>query len=603
MQESREEIVALVKERADIVQIIGESVDLKKSGARYLGLCPFHGEKTPSFSVHPGQQFFYCFGCGESGDVFSFMMKYHNLDFPSALKNLADRYSITLPEIEKSPQQQRLEQQRKAMFEVTGKVSEIYQRYLLHSSKARGARNYLAKRGINEKIQQRFGLGYAPAAEVEGWHYLDSRLTEQEKLDAAEAGIVVKKDNGGLYDRFRDRVLFPIYELSGRVCGFGGRIIGDGQPKYLNSPESRIYNKSKLLLGLYQQKDAIRNQNQAIVVEGNFDLISLVCNGCENVVAPLGTAVTREQLRLLKRFAEEVVLLFDGDAAGVKAAIRAVPHFLAEQLSGRVALLPEQHDPDTYIQEFGRTALLDLIEKAAPLPEFVFSQLVEQYGLTLDGKSKIVEELRPLVKASASPLQRSVIISHFASELGLEKNELHTMFERGVKHTPSNVVDVAPSYPKEKVEPLSAAQKRVVNFMVLYPGYYKELEEGGVREFLYGSVGEVLYLQLSALLKKQDEIEPEELLSVLPPGAERELVAALLLEASGQQGLVTEAGEDSGTELQELLEWMRLSNLQKSSIQILEQIEEVQKTDDFERLQELLLKKQAIDRELQGLGN
>ncbi len=602
IQESREEIVARVKDRADIVQIIGETVDLKKSGARFLGRCPFHGEKTPSFSVHPGQQFFHCFGCGESGDVFSYVMKYHNLDFPSALKELAARYSITLPEKPRSPEQDRLEKNRKDMFAVSSKAAESYSRYLKASPDAADARAYLKKRGIPLSVQERFGLGYAPAVASAGWDFLTGQLHEKEHAAALEAGLIVKNDRGGAYDRFRDRVLFPIYEISGRVCGFGGRIIGEGQPKYLNSPESRIYNKSKLLLGLYQQKDAIRQKNQAIIVEGNFDLVSLVCHGCENVVAPLGTALTREQLRLLKRYADEVVLLFDGDEAGVKAAVRSVPYFLAEQVAGKVALLPSEHDPDTFVQEKGVEAVRKLVEDAESLPEFMFKQLVAEFGLTLDGKSKIVEALRPLIKAAASPLQRTVVVSHFAEELGLSPEQLDGMLEK------SDVVPL-PEYPdeppplqrrQERVEPLTSAQKRLVSFMVLYPHYFSKLDQGGLRDCLTGSVGEVLFLQMRHLLDKREDIEPEELLSVLPEGAERTLVADLLLDTEVPSSL--EESETPGSfEVDELLDWMRLSLLQRSSAHVLKRINEVQATGDFQQLQELLREKQNIDRQLQGV--
>jgi len=601
LQESREEIVARVKERADIVQIIGETVDLKKSGARFLGRCPFHGEKTPSFSVHPGQQFYYCFGCGESGDVFSYYMKYHNLDFPAALKELAGRYGIALPEKAQSPEQERQERQKKQMYAVSGRAAELYSRFLHTSSQAAIARDYLAKRDIPQEIQQRFGLGYAPAVEAAGWGFLAGQLDEAEQEAALEAGLLVRKERGGVYDRFRDRVLFPIYEIGGRVCGFGGRIIGEGQPKYLNSPESRIYNKSKLLLGLYQAKDAIRRKNQAIIVEGNFDLVSLVCHGCDNVVAPLGTALTREQLRLLKRFADKAVLLFDGDPAGVKAAVRAVPHFLAEQLAGRVALLPDGHDPDTFVRERGAAAVQNLIENAESLPEFTFNQLVAEFGLTLDGKSRIVEALRPLVKAAVSPLQRTVIVSHFAEKLGLSAEQLDTMLERP---EPSPVPDQAPppqpaAGRRERIEPLTPAQKRLVAFMVINPQHFSRLEAGGIRECLAGGVGEILFLQLRRLLEGTEDVEPEDLLSNLPDGAERAVVMELLLAA--KDGVAAGASGLAEEEIDELLRWMRNFALQRSSEQLLKRIHEVQLNGDFSLLQELLRQKQSIDRELQTM--
>ena len=366
-----EDITARIKEQADIVQIIGEHVDLKRSGVRFLGLCPFHGEKTPSFSVHGGQQFFHCFGCGESGDVFSFVMKQQNLDFPEAVRLLAERYHIELPQRRRSKEDEERENKRAQLFSINARAAEYFKTYLKEAAEAVAARDYLLKRGVSHEIQERFGIGYAPDVEKVGWNFLGSKFKGEEQRLAVEAGLLVVKEAGGTYDRFRDRIVFPIYNISGQVCGFGGRIIGEGQPKYLNSPESSVFNKSQSLLGLYQQKDHIRQSNRAIFVEGNFDLISLVANGCENVVAPLGTALTREQLRMVKRFTEEVTLLFDGDEAGNKAAARAVPLFLAEQITGKVAIMPSGHDPDTFIREEGLAVLNRLLDKAENLPEFV----------------------------------------------------------------------------------------------------------------------------------------------------------------------------------------------------------------------------------------
>lgn len=603
MQESREEIVARVKERADIVQIIGEHVDLKKSGARFLGLCPFHGEKTPSFSVHPGQQFFYCFGCGESGDVFSYYMKYNNLDFPSALKELAARYGIALPEKPQSRAEEMRERQRKAMFAVTGRAAEIYSR-ALDSPEGGAGCAYLERRGIPREVRERFGLGYAPAVELSGWNHLSAQLSDKEQEAALEVGLLVRNDRGGVYDRFRDRILFPIHELSGRVCGFGGRIIGEGQPKYLNSPESPIYAKSRLLLGLYQARDAIRVKNEAIIVEGNFDLVSLVCHGLENVVAPLGTALTREQLRLLKRFSDNAILLFDGDEAGIKAAVRAVPHFLAEQVAGRVALLPKGHDPDTFVKEMGLAAVLELVDKAESLPEFTFRQLVAEHGLNLDGKSRIVEALRPLVKAAASPLQRSVIISHFAEKLSMAPAQLDAMLERPEQPAPASALATDAVRPqrrpaREEVEQMNPAQKRLVTFMVLHPHLYRRLDAGGLRACLAGSVGEILFLQLGRLIATREEVDPEDLLSALPGGVERDMVANLLFKATerDQEG----QGEMAEEEIGELLHWMERYGLQRSSERLLKKIQALQSSGDFGALQELLQQKQQVDRALQGL--
>ncbi len=594
--ESRDDITARIKEAADIVQVIGECVELKRSGTRFLGLCPFHGERTPSFSVHSGQQFFHCFGCGESGDVFTFMMKYHSLDFPDAVKTLANRYNIELPERRRTKEEELLAKKRELLFAINEKAATMYSQYLKESGGAKAATAYLSKRGVTEDILSRFRIGYAPAVEVEGWNYLGGKLSGSELNAAIEAGLLVKKEQGGTYDRFRDRIVFPISDISGRVCGFGGRIVGEGQPKYLNSPESPVFNKSKLLLGLYQQKEDIRRKNRAVLVEGNFDLISLVANGCTNVVAPLGTALTRDQLRLIKRFAEGATLLFDGDAAGVKAAVRGVPFFLAEQVAGRVALLPKGHDPDTFVREKGLVALNQLLEKAETLPEFVLKELIQEYGLTLDGKSKIVEELQPLVKAAVSPLQRSVFVSHFAEKLGMPMEQLDGHLDSTPEPSSHSQLPPVKQSRREQVVPLSIPQRQLVEFMILQPKYFSRLEDGGIRECVAGGVGEVLFLQLKSLLMRNPDAEPEELLTDLSEGVERSLVADLLLRAPSHS--YGRKADEPPEELSDLLDYLRKYHLKKSSEELMERMQRAQQDGDSGLLQELMVKKIEITRKL-----
>jgi DNA primase len=595
--ESREGITSRVKEQADIVQVIGECVELKQSGVRFLGLCPFHGEKTPSFSVHAGQQFFHCFGCGESGDVFSFMMKYHNLDFPGALKELAGRYNIELPERRRSKEEIALGKKRDLLFGVNKKCAQIYSQYLQNAKGAEVARRYLQERGVSSEISNTFSLGYAPAVETEGWNYLSGKFNREEVAVAVEAGLLAQKTNGGTYDRFRDRIVFPLFDISGRICGFGGRIVGDGQPKYLNSPESIVFNKSKILLGLYQIKDSIRQKKRAILVEGNFDLISLVANGCDNVVAPLGTALTREQLRLLKRFTTEITLLFDGDKAGEKAAVRAVPYFLAEQMVGHIALLPSGHDPDTYIREHGLEQLNGLLDRAESLPEFALGSLIREHGLTLDGKSKIVEALIPLVKAAVSPLQRSMFISHFAKELGLPADHFQSLSER-----PSPLSQTKRAIQEKKRKdvrsaPLSIAQKQLVEFMVLHPCHFSHLEKNGLRECLTGGIGEVLFLQLKEMVESNTDFEPEELLTRLPEGVERKFVSDLLLRAPLRA--MTKSEGETEEEIEDMLAYLRKFRLQKKSDDMIERIRLAESEGDLMKLQELVAENAEISRKMQ----
>ncbi len=597
----RDDIPARIKEEADIVQIIGEVVDLKKSGVRYLGLCPFHGEKTPSFSVHGGEQFFHCFGCGESGDVFSFMMKYHNLTFPEAMKELARRYNIELPERPQSKEAALRQKKREQLFGINKKCAELYARYLLEDKGAESAREYLRKRGVSGVIAEKYHLGYAPSVEREGWNFLGSKLSAEEQLAAVDAGLLVRRDKGGMYDRFRDRILFPIFDISGQVCGFGGRIVGEGQPKYMNSPESPVFDKSRLLLGLYQQKESIRKEKKVILVEGNFDLISLVAAGVRNVVAPLGTALTREQLRMLKRFTTEITLLFDGDSAGEKAAVRAVPFFLAEQLSGQVALLPREHDPDSFVREKGAEKLMQLLDTAQSLPEFVLASLIKRHGLSLDGKSRIIDSLVPLVQAATSPLQRSMFISHFADKLGISVESFQAVIQSGQRRETllrKKKVEMAGKF-GERTAPLSMAQKRLVEYMVLNPVHFKVLEEHGVRDALVGGVGEILFLQLKAMVEEKGEFEPEELLSKLPGGQERKLVTELLMQAS-LRDVPESNGDDmeSGSELGDMLYYLKTISLRRQSENVKVQMREAEHAGDMEKLQELVLKMVEIEKKL-----
>ena len=596
--ESWEEAKNLVKERADIVEIVREHVDLKRSGFRYLGSCPFHQEKTPSFTVHPDQQFYHCFGCKASGDVLSFMMEYHHMDFPTALKTLAQRYQVELPEKRRSAGEIEQERRRKQMYALNRRAAELFHDWLLTQKDSEKARDYLTRRGMGEDIVRRYQLGYAPPVEAAGWNFLGSRLNDEERRLAIDIGLLVSKDDDRNYDRFRDRIMFPISDSRGQVCGFGGRILGDGEPKYLNSPESPIYNKSRLLFGLYQQRDSIRRQRQALLVEGNFDLLALVARGIEQVVAPLGTALTREQLRLLKPLVDEVVLLFDGDEAGLKAAERAAPLFLAEQLSGRVVVLPDNHDPDTFVSEFGPDRLQAEVTEAAPLPEFVVQQLTERHGRTLDGKFRIIEELRPLFQAVVSPVQRDTMARHFGTVLGIDSAQL--LAELGPpSHRPSRTLAPAGREKKSSGQSgLDGAMKSVVGFMVRNPHCFDRLLEHEIDKVLEGTAGETICLQLKALSERGGiDLDPEELFSELPPGEERTIVASILTEMVDQD----EAGaDDSSSMLDEVLKWLDRQRLKRRSEELMKKITEAEKIQNIEGVKALLLEKMKVDMDLKN---
>ena len=595
----QKDAVQRVKDASQIIDIIGECVSLKRAGANLKGLCPFHAEKTPSFMVNPARQSFHCFGCGEGGDVFSFMMKYYNLTFPETLEQLAQRYQITLPEKHFTSEDSAKAEKRQNLFDANERAARMYHEYLLNHSGAAGARAYLEKREISGEMINRFTLGYAPA----GWDFLSTKVSRSSisQAEAEEAGLLVRKDKGGFYDRFRDRILFPIADLTGRIVGFGGRILGDGEPKYLNTPETLIFDKSRLLFGLYQHRDAIRKTRKAVIVEGNFDLLSLASHGVDNVVAPLGTALTQPQIRLLKGYADEVILLFDGDAAGVKAAMRSVPLFLAEQVTARVALLPAMHDPDTYIRAHGREGLEKYLVAALPMLEYAFEHLKNMHGMNMTGKGKILEELEPLIQASgSSPFQQSVLISEFSNKLGLDTAQVLQGFKTAARKkkqdrpAPIGAGAARGETLKPAVE-LPRKQAQLLEFLIFHPNYFKRFLEAGIEDILVEGTARTILAALQKIHDGNDRTGPEQLMDTIPEGSERSYVSRLLISSHflehDDPDVVKEMAE-------EMLVWLVRYRFKKEIEQLSVEIRNAQQQQDQELLEDLLRRKAELNRHL-----
>jgi DNA primase len=594
----QQDAVQRVKDASQIVDVIGECVSLKRAGTNMKGLCPFHAEKTPSFMVNPERQSFHCFGCGEGGDVLSFVMKYYNLTFPEALKELADRYQITLPEKRFTSADLNKAEKRQKLFDVNERAARMYHEYLVSHKDAEEARRYLAERDISPEMIERFKLGYAPP----GWDYLSNKVSKSSipLSDAQEAGLLVRKEKGGFYDRFRDRIQFPIYELTGRVVGFGGRILGEGEPKYLNTPETLVFDKSRMLFGLFQHREAIRKVRQAVVVEGNFDLLSLAAHGVENVVAPLGTALTQSQIRILKGYADVIILLFDGDAAGVKAAMRAVPLFLAEQAEARVALLPAMHDPDSYIRAHGKKGLENYLVEALPLLEFSFEKLKEKHGLTMTGKGKILEDLGPLIEASAnSPLQQSVLISQFSEKLGLSPEQVLKGFRAAAKprqgRRPIKGRTASTVGQQEKIQvQLPRKQGQLLEFLIFYPQFLKRFQEAGIEQVLDEEFAGNILATMMRIAEKDELTGPEQLMEILPEGPERSYVSRLLLTSS----FLNQVEEEDLVEqmANEMLVWLVRYRFKKEIEQVSKEIRAAQQSQDFKLLEELIVRKAELNK-------
>jgi DNA primase len=410
-------VIDEVRTRADIVAVIGRYVTLRKAGRQFQGLCPFHGEKTPSFQVSPEKQVFYCFGCQESGNVLTFLMKHNGLEFPEAVSLLARELGVALPE-----RGGEAEGRSSTLYRANDAALEYF-RSALRSADGAPARAHLARRGVPEDLIERFQIGFAPAR----WDGLLSHLRGDKELREAalQAGLLKRRETGdGSYDAFRERVIFPIAEPGGRLIGFGGRALSDDGPKYINSAESAVYHKSRVLFGLPLALDAIRKQGRAIVVEGYFDVLALHRAGLAEAVAPCGTALTEEHARRLHRYAPEVLLLFDGDAAGQRAAERCLPLLLAEGLRVRAAFLPPGEDPDSLVQKAGPAALRAAVDAAQPLLDHLIERAVKGAVDHAWQASDVTRQLAPFMRAIPDPVERAAYQRRLASYLQLPVDAL-----------------------------------------------------------------------------------------------------------------------------------------------------------------------------------
>jgi DNA primase len=401
-----------IRDANDIVDVISEYVPLKKRGRNYVGLCPFHTEKDPSFTVTPDKQIFYCFGCGEGGNVISFLMKYEKLSFPEAAKLLAKKANIPLPEKSFDKKREKLLDR---LYYANQVANEYFHKSLYRDKPGKVARKYLNKRGFDSQTQELFSLGFAPN-EWEGLiAYAKNKGMEKEVLN--QAGLVVpRSESPGFYDRFRNRIIFPIFNLSGKIVGFGGRVLDDKDvPKYLNSPETPIYRKSKILYGLNLSKDEIRQSQSAILVEGYVDLISLFQAGIKNVVASSGTAFTPDQARLLSRYAERVYLFFDADTAGQSAVFRSVDLLFSEGIEVFVVSLKAGEDPDSFLREFGIKAAKEKIRKAKTYLDFKYDSLEKDFEqLSLREQEVVISDLAETAGKITDEIRRNLFVKKVA---------------------------------------------------------------------------------------------------------------------------------------------------------------------------------------------
>ena len=490
----------------DIYELVSRYVPLKRSGANHVGLCPFHAEKSPSFSVNPGRQIFKCFGCGVGGDVFEFLMRVEGLSFPEAAQRIAGEMGIDIEERKLSGEEDRRRQERERLQRVNAIAAEFFHRQLLDSPEADGCRQYLNKRGYGRTSAAEYQLGYAP----DSWNALATYL-QQQGVDLAEArtlGLIRSRDKGdGDYDLFRNRLIFPIHDLSGRIVAFGGRILGDGQPKYINSPESPIYHKGQILFGLYGARQAIRQASEVILVEGYFDQLALARAGVGHAVATCGTALTVDHAQLIKRYAKRALLLFDNDKAGRSATFKSMDLLLPSGLETAVIELEAGEDPDSFLQKRGKEAFAERLKAARPAIELFMQDQIETASAGVSGVSRAAQQVLEKLVLIPNPLELDLSLKELARRTQIEVELLRTQLEqirtqqqerstrmkrvaapppssREEKLVPSSAEDVTPQ--KSQLErQLTSADAKLLKLMVFEGEVRQQIASQGVETFFF----------------------------------------------------------------------------------------------------------------------
>ncbi|MFZ7126360.1 MAG: DNA primase [Desulfobacterales bacterium] len=529
-----EDKIAEIKNACDIVEIVSESVVLKRTGRNFVGLCPFHAEKTPSFTVSSDKQIFHCFGCGEGGNVFSFLMKQNGVGFLDAVKLLAARCGIELPRPQLTDAERRQVSLRDRLLSANRSALAFFRRNLLDAPSGRRALAYLEHRGLDKTVIDRFQLGYAPG----GWDLLTRHLIGRgvgpDQLEAA--GLSVRRKQGtGFYDRFRDRIVFPITDPTGNVIGFGGRVMGEGMPKYLNSPETPLYNKRKTLYAIREAREACRGARSVYIVEGYFDAIALHARGIENAVATLGTALTSEQVRLVKGFigrSGTAVLVYDSDTAGIKAAQRSIDIFNREFVDARILVLPEGHDPDSFLRDFGPKAFLEKAEGARGMTTFLVDTAIGRHGLSPEGKIRVLSEVAPALAAVQDPIDRGVIVRSVAEQLQVDESAVVAKIGRcridgapadpgGTRRPKAEVRSTGPA-------PMDRTELKLVAMMLQFPEMLETIREKGVVDCLASTELKEIGVEVLAR-SEQGGDGVSEMLSSCPDPAKKRLITTLAM--------------------------------------------------------------------------
>ncbi len=573
-----EDKIREVRNSVDIVEIVSEAVLLKAAGKNFVGLCPFHSEKTPSFTVSPDKQIFHCFGCSEGGSAIDFVMKYDGLPFPEAVKKLAARYGVDIPLRSMSPEQKRRMTERDSLFNINSEAADFYSRCLLESPRGRQAAAYLSRRGMSDDIIRRYKLGYAPG----GWDTL-AKFFSRKRVPAdlvERAGLIVPRKNaGGYYDRLRDRVVFPILNPSNAVIGFGARVMDDTLPKYLNSPETPIFNKSRSLYGLNNARQASRAAGVVYIVEGYFDTLALHQHGFVNAVATLGTSLTSEHVQIVKGLIGangKIVLVFDSDTAGVKAAKRSIVVFDREQVDAHILILPAGHDPDSFLFENGADAFKRSASGATGIIPFILASSLKEHGLSINGKMRILAELKKPLSDVSDHVARSLYIKEIAERLEIDERAVLEKLKTGsVEAKPRKVSAITEE---------NRIERQIVSMMFQFTEILSSIEELNTLDYFEDET--LKFIGSQVLISRDDrDIDTPGIINRLQNREQRHIAAAL---AFGDQSWHPEG-------CMVLIRRFVESRQDRRDLRLIaQQIKAAEQSNDIEALARLLTEKQRM---------
>ena len=573
-----------VKQQADIVRVVGEYVQLKKAGQNFRGLCPFHSEKTPSFNVHPTKQIYHCFGCGQGGDVFKFVMEMEKCAFPEAIRIVAEKCGIAIPRPrERSPEERRENQKRTVLVEVHREAQSWFVKQLEGTLEGKAARAYLEDRGLDRDTITRFGIGYAPSG---GDLLLRHLKTKYPEKTLVESGLISRDPSGRLFDRFRRRITFPIASESAKIVAFGARALGEDQPKYLNSPETPIYSKSNVLYHLDRAKDALRRQDFAVLVEGYLDAIAVARAGISNVVASCGTALAESQIKLLGRFTKRVIVNYDPDAAGQAATERSLSALLDQDFEVRVLHLPaigdKKADPDLFIREKGADAYRQQLKEAPPYVDYLITRARQMDLSSGEGKRRAVNFLLPYVQRIPNSILRSEWATRIAQQLRLDEPVLHAALSKAASERRSEV-KLQPELVRSSAKP---AERRLIRMLAEAEGFRSDLARHLESSRLYhGLETEKIFAALIVATLSGNPFHTSEIAAMLEE-RERRLFFEILFE---------DAQEPSWEEAQSCIDTLARKQLERELGEVQRGIEA---NPSGQALKDLLTRKQELMRRL-----